>query len=126
VKEAACATASSALHFEPFCIKEGHIKFHFEDAGLFGANNPARLALQEVEDHPLWKGREIGCFVSLGSGKSVTVEDRPPELLKSGYSTSDLAGRQEEVRLNQIVDGMLQLATATESVHQALLSTKKL
>jgi hypothetical protein len=42
-----------------------------KDGGLSGANNPSKLARQEV--HNLFPGRRIGCFLSVGTGVAKVV-----------------------------------------------------
>jgi hypothetical protein len=90
------------LYFEPFAIKEGRSTFHFEDATQFGANNPASLALQEIRNHPDLKDRDIGCFLSLGSGKAAF--DQNPI----------------EAPLQELIISMARITFSSETTHQRL------
>jgi hypothetical protein len=109
VKEAACATVAAALYFEPFRIRQGRTIFTFEDATNFGANNPAELAFEELHNHPSFKQRQIGCFLSLGSGKTVV-------------SSRTLVTEP----LQHFMNSISRFAKSTERVHQNLLNTDAL
>jgi hypothetical protein len=64
IREVARATASTAGLFAPIAL--GNPPMKFMDAGLAGHNNPTEIGLREAER--LWPGRQIDCFVSLGTG----------------------------------------------------------
>ena len=49
----------------------------FMDEGP-GGYNPAPSVLKEAALH-LWPGREVGCFVSIGTGKLATISPSPSE-----------------------------------------------
>jgi hypothetical protein len=102
VKEAACATSAAAFYFEPFAVKEGRSAFHFEDAAQFAANNPACLALEEIRNHPDFKGRDIGCFLSLGSGKAI-------------FDQSSI-----EAPLQELIKNLARITSSSETAHQSL------
>lgn len=61
--QAGRATAATALAFKP--IQIGQSVYLDEGAGMF---NPAPLVLDEAI-HSEWPGREVGVFVSVGTGK---------------------------------------------------------
>ncbi|KAF2862294.1 FabD/lysophospholipase-like protein [Piedraia hortae CBS 480.64] len=64
--QAGRATAATGMAFKP--IKIGQTWYLDEGAGKF---NPSPLALDEAENE--WPGREIGVFVSIGTGKRPAV-----------------------------------------------------
>jgi hypothetical protein len=107
---------------QPTCINHGRQDYFFGDAGLHGANNPTRLLLQEVKTCPLFKTREIGCVVSLGTGRRAHFGAQAQSLmLKSGNWMLALAQKMEPVeRLDRLAASMVGQASDPEEVHLAL------
>ena len=91
--EAASATAAAPLYFE-------HVKFkrHGEswcDGGL-KRNNPINEALAEVIRLEAFKGREVGCVLSIGSGVS-KVSPVSPNLAIFLKQSVDMMTDSEEI-----------------------------
>ena len=63
VWEAVRATSAAPLYFPSLTIN-GVV---YCDGGM-GCNNPTQVALAEIERMQDWKGRKVGCVVSLGTG----------------------------------------------------------
>jgi hypothetical protein len=122
IKEAACATAAASMYFQPLRISHDGQDYLFEDAGLHGANNPARVLLQEVKTCPLYNGREIGCIVSIGTGKRASFGEQAQSLLlKSGNWMLAMARKMEPVeRLDRLAASMVGQASDPEELHLAL------
>jgi hypothetical protein len=91
------------LYFEPFAIKQRRSTFHFEDATQFGANNPASLALEEIRNDADFEGREIGCFLSLGSGKAAFDQN------------------SIQAPLQELIKNLARITSSSETVHQSLV-----
>jgi hypothetical protein len=131
-KEAACAAAASPKLFEPFEISHGAQRFLFEDASFRLASNPSQLALNDLVDHPIFKNREIGCFVSLGAGRAASpaqISDNSSHTLW-GWLTSmwpvsqtlwDWFTSRWPVSHQTLFESMEKLAKDSEEVHQYLL-----
>jgi hypothetical protein len=122
IKQAACATAAASMYFEPLRISHADQDYHFEDAGLHGANNPTRVLLHEVKNAPLFADREIGCLVSIGTGKRAHFGEQAQSLLlKSGNWMHAMARKMESVeRLDRLAASMVGQASDPEDVHHAL------
>jgi hypothetical protein len=116
--EAACATAAAAMYFKPLTIASNNGDFTFEDAGLYRCNNPIKLVLKELEEHPLFKDRPLGCVLSLGTGKkpqlSQTSDQKASGILGRLGKTKTLA------RYNKLVTEWIQQCTDTEAVHSEM------
>jgi hypothetical protein len=121
IKQAACATAAASMYFEPLRISHAGQDYFFEDAGLHGANNPTRILLQEVKNAPLFASREIGCLVSIGTGKRAHFGEQAQSLmLKSGNWMLAMARKMEPVeRLDRLAASMVGQACDPEEVHSA-------
>jgi patatin-like phospholipase/acyl hydrolase len=65
VSDAALATSAAPFYFEPYSPVEGYA---FKDAGAFGFNNPAEIAVKEAKRIPAFGNRTIGCIVNVGTG----------------------------------------------------------
>ena len=67
--EAASATAAAPMYFEPVVFARSGEKWC--DGGL-KRNNPINEAMNEIVRHDEFKGRDIGCVVSIGTGITKT------------------------------------------------------
>ncbi|KAF8421999.1 patatin-like phospholipase-domain-containing protein [Tirmania nivea] len=113
VWQACAATTAIQMLFKPVQIGQ-HI-FHDEGPGSY---NPTPSVLREAAEH-LWKGREIGCILSIGTGK---LGNGP--LLEHGHSADRREGHSGGVatlaaakrRLGHKLD-------ACETVHRELNET---
>jgi hypothetical protein len=108
VKQALCASLAAALHFEPFQMRSGQSLFQFEDASFFGANNPAELAFMELETVPSLKEFDVGCLISLGSGKVPRTK-------------SPAGDPDAQQRMQQFKDNLLVQAQGTQAAHGEML-----
>ncbi|CUA67580.1 Calcium-independent phospholipase A2-gamma [Rhizoctonia solani] len=70
--EAARATSAAPTYFRP--IEAGDDKVPYIDGGVSGHSNPSWLAMQEAKY--LWPKRQIGLFMSLGTGSPSMIEFR--------------------------------------------------
>ncbi|KAL2264900.1 hypothetical protein VTJ83DRAFT_7410 [Remersonia thermophila] len=77
--QAGRATCAIGLAFKP--IQIGQSVFHDDGAGTF---NPAPIALDEAVVNE-WPGREVGVFVSVGTGKRPTGSDANSSLWYEGF-----------------------------------------
>ncbi|KAL2758740.1 hypothetical protein ACRALDRAFT_1061859 [Sodiomyces alcalophilus JCM 7366] len=77
--EAARATCSIGLAFKP--IRIGQSVFHDDGAGPF---NPAPEALEEATVNE-WPGREVGVFISVGTGKRPRGSDASQNMWYEGF-----------------------------------------
>ncbi|ROT35304.1 patatin-like phospholipase [Sodiomyces alkalinus F11] len=77
--EAARATCSIGLAFKP--IQIGQSVFHDDGAGPF---NPAPEALEEATVNE-WPGREVGVFISVGTGKRPRGSDANQNMWYEGF-----------------------------------------
>ncbi|KAJ5414870.1 hypothetical protein N7509_000204 [Penicillium cosmopolitanum] len=76
--EMARATSAAPTFFLPITIDD----ITYGDGGAGGYNNPAELAIDEVEY--IWQGkRRISCLISLGTGLEPALQLQNPETLKS-------------------------------------------
>jgi len=99
--------------FKPVQIGQ-HI-FHDEGPGSY---NPTPSVLKEAAEH-LWKGREIGCIASLGTGKLGTgpsLEQAHPVDRWEGHSGGVATLTAAKRRLGRKLD-------ACEAVHRELTET---
>jgi hypothetical protein len=115
VADAARATSAAATYFLPLKIEHGGQQFTFEDAGMFGHNNPSSMAWNEINKIPEFEGRTIGCFLSLGTGV-------PPALAL--YSSSKPTKnrwtdwiKKPLKRINKLSNELRAQATQTEGTH---------
>jgi hypothetical protein len=110
------------MYFQPLQISHDRQDYCFEDAGLYRANNPTRILLQEVRTNPCFRGREIGCIVSLGTGRRAQFGEQAQSLLlKSGNWMLALAHKMEPVeRLDRLAASMVGQASDPEQVHLEL------
>ncbi|TRX95158.1 hypothetical protein FHL15_003850 [Xylaria flabelliformis] len=77
--EAGRATSAIGLAFKP--IKIGQSVFHDDGAGTF---NPSPYALDEATVNE-WPGREVGVFVSVGTGKRPKSSDQHQHVWYEGF-----------------------------------------
>ncbi|VBB75019.1 Putative protein of unknown function [Podospora comata] len=77
--QAGRATCAIGLAFKP--IQIGHSVFHDDGAGTF---NPSITALDEAVVNE-WPGREVGVFVSVGTGKRPKSSDTNSTLWYEGF-----------------------------------------
>ncbi|KAI1422951.1 acyl transferase/acyl hydrolase/lysophospholipase [Xylaria sp. FL1777] len=77
--EAGRATSAIGLAFKP--IKIGQSLFHDDGAGTF---NPSPYALDEATVNE-WPGREVGVFVSVGTGKRPKSTDQNQHVWYEGF-----------------------------------------
>ncbi|KAI1439218.1 acyl transferase/acyl hydrolase/lysophospholipase [Xylaria sp. CBS 124048] len=77
--EAGRATSAIGLAFKP--IKIGQSVFHDDGAGTF---NPAPYALDEATVNE-WPGREVGVFISVGTGKRPKSTDSHQHVWYEGF-----------------------------------------
>ena len=104
--EAARATSAAFTFFEEMIIGTPGVRYI--DAGL-GFNNPGKVACDEVDR--LWPGREIGVFVSLGTGKE------PPSSLEKQQPSWWNVGLRGQIEL---LKALKDLATSASGVDNAL------
>lgn len=77
--EAGRATSAIGLAFKP--IRIGQSVFHDDGAGTF---NPAPYALDEATVNE-WPGREVGVFISIGTGKRPKSTDQNQHVWYEGF-----------------------------------------
>ncbi|KAI1822029.1 acyl transferase/acyl hydrolase/lysophospholipase [Xylaria intraflava] len=77
--EAGRATSAIGLAFKP--IKIGQSVFHDDGAGTF---NPSPYALDEATVNE-WPGREVGVFISVGTGKRPKSTDQNQHVWYEGF-----------------------------------------
>ncbi|KAI0417238.1 acyl transferase/acyl hydrolase/lysophospholipase [Xylaria grammica] len=77
--EAGRATSAIGLAFKP--IKIGQSVFHDDGAGTF---NPSPVALDEATVNE-WPGRDVGVFVSIGTGKRPKNTDQNQHVWYEGF-----------------------------------------
>ncbi|KAI1274083.1 acyl transferase/acyl hydrolase/lysophospholipase [Xylaria sp. FL0933] len=77
--EAGRATSAVGLAFKP--IKIGQTVFHDDGAGTF---NPSPYALDEATVNE-WPGREVGVFISIGTGKRPKSTDQNQHVWYEGF-----------------------------------------
>ncbi|KAI0538609.1 acyl transferase/acyl hydrolase/lysophospholipase [Xylaria digitata] len=77
--EAGRATSAIGLAFKP--IKIGQSMFHDDGAGTF---NPSPSALDEATVNE-WPGREVGVFISIGTGKRPKSTDQNQHVWYEGF-----------------------------------------
>jgi hypothetical protein len=122
VVEAACATSAAATLFEPLEIcpdkNQRRTIYLFEDAGMFGVNNPSELALEEIKNISQFENRDIGCFLSLGTGEG-SASALPSPRKSHGFLSGIQAASK---RIQKLIDDVQQQLTETESVHKRVHS----
>ncbi|KDR66773.1 hypothetical protein GALMADRAFT_80462, partial [Galerina marginata CBS 339.88] len=100
--EAARATSAAPTFFKRVEIGRNQ---PFIDGGL-GRNNPSRVVLEEAE--ALFGARQIGCLVSIGTGKAkVTGIEKP--------------GLFQQIIPTDVIDALKSIATDCENTHQDML-----
>jgi hypothetical protein len=131
IKQAVCASSAAAIYFEPFAIaKNPYTLFRFEDASFFGANNPSKLAYRELSEHPDFMNREVGCFVSIGTGKrqqQIGEEDGEwfrRMVRKSGAKLARTSAERQKIE--QLASSFGKMATDSEVVHEELMRSRDL
>ena len=78
IVDACRATSAATMLFEPAEVNG----ITYVDGG-FGQNNPSKLILSELESHEspfprmVDAVKELGCFISLGTGRSTHIYDQP-------------------------------------------------
>ncbi|CAI6099667.1 unnamed protein product [Clonostachys chloroleuca] len=77
--QAGRATCAIGLAFKP--IRIGQSEFHDDGVGTF---NPAPEALDEAVVNE-WPGRDVGVFVSVGTGKRPRTSDANPQMWYEGF-----------------------------------------
>ncbi|KAF2402121.1 FabD/lysophospholipase-like protein [Trichodelitschia bisporula] len=109
--QAGRATSATALAFKP--IRIGHSEFLDEGSGKY---NPAPVALDEAVCNE-WPGREIGVFVSIGTGKRPSGTNAQQHLWWEGFVGGGMGDFAEaRRRLISKIEGC-------EETHQYMLST---
>jgi hypothetical protein len=128
IKEAACATAAASMYFAPLKILHDGQEYTFEDAGLHGANNPTARLLAEIKECPLLAGREVGCIVSLGTGRKAHFGAQAQSLLlQTGNWMLAQARKMEPIeRVDRLAASMLGQACDPERVHLDLSTNRDL
>jgi patatin-like phospholipase/acyl hydrolase len=128
VTDAALAASAAPFYFEPYSPVKGYA---FKDAGAFGFNNPAEIAVKEAERIRAFSDRMIGCIVSIGSGMSPlsrrddgsTAEQYSESLVHNAFSKYksllDLP-RDAYSRLSVIGNDLIDVATNTERTHYSM------
>ncbi|KDR66101.1 hypothetical protein GALMADRAFT_259793 [Galerina marginata CBS 339.88] len=100
--EAARATSAAPTFFKRIEIGRGQ---PFIDGGL-GRNNPSQVVLEEARD--IFGGRQIGCLLSIGTGKAeVTAIEKP--------------GLFQQIIPTDVIDALKGIATDCENTHQDML-----
>ena len=91
--EAASATAAAPLFFRAVKFQAGGEIWR--DGGL-QRNNPINVALQQLELETEWKGKHIGCVLSLGTGapKIQEISDNLAKFLKGSV---DMMTNSEDI-----------------------------
>ena len=125
VAEAARATSAAATYFLPLEIKWEGQSFYFEDAGMFNVNNPSYKAWEEIKKIPEFEGREIGCFLSLGTGLPPTLAKGSANHKPGKVSIWARIFTQRWERIKKLLDELSKQATQTQEVHQQMVATFK-
>lgn len=68
--EAACATAAAPVYFDPVVFEKNGERFR---DGALHDNNPVFVAVAELDREPSFKHRDIGCLLSVGTGKPAVL-----------------------------------------------------
>lgn len=100
--QAARATSAAPTFFKRIEIGRGQ---PFVDGGL-GVNNPSQVVLHEAEI--LFKGRTIGCLVSIGAGRGEVIRIKKPGLIQQIIPTD-------------VIHALQAIATDCENTHEAML-----
>ena len=103
VWQAGLATAAAPTYFDPVVIEGSS----YVDGGVL-FNNPTEVMLQEIDR--IWKGRKIGCIVSVGCGRVA--------------ATRTSASKTASTRLPPMVQAMVRVSsqtTDTECIHRKML-----
>jgi hypothetical protein len=128
IREAARATSAAPTYFPPLDVGGG---YKFVDAGAFGFNNPTSLVLREAEQIPEFRGRRIGCIVSLGTGLVMFARPVGPSLSSANEVDSKAQRLVENAkktfkapkvaydRLKKLTDDLVSVATNTEQSHHS-------
>lgn len=110
--QAGRATAATGLAFK--AIQVGQSKFLDEGAGQF---NPAPQILDEAVVNE-WPGRDVGVFISIGTGKRPAASQEPEHLWWEGFMGSNMDNFAEaRRRLIAKIEGC-------EQTHQYMLREK--
>lgn len=133
--EAIRATTSSPVLYKPIFIGRSWSKQEFINAEL-GANNPVVATIEEKSKIWLrqgnWPPPEIGCVVSIGSGKGqlICLPDSSSDsssLIVSGLSVLYRCVVQRETprtaKEKELYDVMLRIAKDCERKHQEIKSS---
>jgi len=116
--EAALATASAPVFFQPYSFSEDQT---LVDGGL-GSNNPTLIALSEARS--LWPDANIGCVVSLGCGDLSNISFQETSNFQA--HTKTFFESISSVLVDTVPDypklmgALVELATSSESSHHAL------
>ncbi|KAI0394679.1 acyl transferase/acyl hydrolase/lysophospholipase [Xylariaceae sp. FL0594] len=102
--EAGRATSAIGLAFKP--IRIGQSVFHDDGAGTF---NPAPYALDEATVNE-WPGREVGVFISIGTGKRPKSTDQNQHVWYEGFMGEFAEARK---KLIQKIEGC-------EAIHERM------
>jgi patatin-like phospholipase/acyl hydrolase len=120
VSDAALATSAAPSYFEPFSLPPNYT---FKDAGAFGFNNPTEVAINEIKRIEAFKDRDIGCIVSLGTGKARQSQfEQLTDLNGSGSTPSFIKSlaRPPMRYFNELKEILINTATNTERVHASV------
>ncbi|KAI0885488.1 FabD/lysophospholipase-like protein [Annulohypoxylon maeteangense] len=102
--EAGRATCAIGLAFKP--VKIGQTVFHDDGAGTF---NPSPYALDEATVNE-WPGRDVGVFVSIGTGKRPRGTDQNSHVWYEGF-----IGEYAEARKK-----LIQKVEGCEAIHERM------
>jgi predicted acylesterase/phospholipase RssA len=124
--EAIRATTASPLLYEPIAIGKDWSKQQFINAEL-GANNPISYMIEEKQKVWLrqgnWPPPEIGCIVSIGSGKEKLIS-MPTEQQSGVVGTITgmlrITKSPAEMREKQLYEVMVRIAKDCEKKHQQI------
>ena len=121
--EAGRATSAAPTFFKPIRIRTPPPGRIFVDGGL-SHNNPAELALQEI--NRLWPTTKKCCLVSVGAGRQSSVrliESSAPKGMLSRALGYIPGGRVVDgaAALKRIAEACVALTTSSEQVHQRVL-----
>ena len=100
--EAARATSAAPTFFKRIEIGRGQ---PFIDGGL-GRNNPSRVLLDEAKG--LFRTRQIGCLVSIGTGQAEIISIKKPGVFQKIVPTD-------------VINALKGIATDCEATHEAML-----
>lgn len=117
--EAGCATSTATTYFAPMKIGPTNAQGTFLDSGIGGFNNPSELLLDELKHIRAFRGKDIDCIVSIGTGREETIHI-PSEEDRKGF------GRWKNAVPVDLLKPLKALATSCHNVHQRMLKKPEL